>query len=44
MHYLTRYEERHPTIAESDEAAMINSYLPEQIALSVVHNHFKNRI
>lgn len=30
MHYLTRYEERHPTIAGADEAAMINSYLPEK--------------
>lgn len=29
MHYLARYEDRHPTIAESDEAAMINSYVPK---------------
>lgn len=29
-HYLMRYEDRHPTIAEADEAAMINSHVPEQ--------------
>ena len=30
MHYLSRYEDRHPTIAEADEAAMINSYTPQK--------------
>lgn len=30
MHYLSRYEDRHPTIAEADEAAMINSYAPQK--------------
>ena len=28
--YLSRYEDRHPTIAEADEAAMINSYTPQK--------------
>lgn len=30
MHYLARYEERHPTISESEEATMINSYVPDK--------------
>lgn len=28
MHYVARYEQRHPTIKSSGEAAMINSYIP----------------
>ena len=30
MHYLARYEERHPTISETEEAKMINSYVPDK--------------
>lgn len=30
MHYLARYEERHPTISESEEATMINFYVPDK--------------
>ena len=30
MHYQTRYEDRHPSLAESNEAAMINSHAPNQ--------------
>ena len=30
MHYQTRYEERHPTISETAEARMINSYIPKK--------------
>lgn len=30
MHYLARYEERHPTISETKEATMINSYVPDK--------------
>lgn len=29
MHYIARYEERHPSIRDSGEADMINSYLPK---------------
>lgn len=30
MHYVARYEERHPSLADANEAAMINSYEPKQ--------------
>lgn len=29
MHYVARYEERHPSIKESGEADMLNSYIPK---------------
>lgn len=30
MHYLERYDQRHPKRGEADEAAMINSYVPSR--------------
>ena len=30
MHYIARYQERHPTLEEANEAAMINSYEPRR--------------
>ena len=30
MHYLTRYEQRHPKRGELDEAVMVNSYVPSR--------------
>ena len=30
MHYVARYEERHPSLADAKEAAMVNSYEPKQ--------------
>lgn len=30
MHYIARYEERHPALADANEAAMINSHEPKQ--------------
>ncbi len=30
MHYVARYEERHPRLADAGEAAMINSYVPSR--------------
>lgn len=30
MHYTARYAERHPTVADANEAAMINSYKPNK--------------
>lgn len=30
MHYVARYEERHPSLADANEAAMVNSYEPKR--------------
>ena len=30
MHYVARYEQRHPTIRETGEASLINSYVPSK--------------
>lgn len=30
MHYVARYEERHPSIKDSGEADMLNSYIPRK--------------
>lgn len=34
MHYVARYEQRHPTIRETGEASLINSYVPSNAPIA----------
>ena len=35
MHYIAHYDQRHPKLSETGEAAMINSYEPKEYPFGV---------
>ena len=41
MHYVARYEERHPRLADAGEADMINSYIPAKCPYSLTKDAIK---